>query len=124
MPSISPKEDLLYLHSRKEAAIILVVWLGCLLFTVSYCYLHGYLNHNPGPGTTGPDLAELLGPLDSYNRVPASLQTPLGLGIPDWVFYGVLLPWLACLVFTCWFCTFFFAEDDLEDSQDKDTTDV
>jgi hypothetical protein len=64
----------------------------------------------------GPALGALVGPLADFDRHPSSLTTPLGLGIPDWVFYGVVLPWLICVVVTWWFCQYFYVDDDLGDT--------
>lgn len=109
----SPRIDSLYKNALREAGIILFAWTVCLLYTVVYCYLYGYLSHEGTPESTGPDLGTLLGPLTSFNRDPASLTTPLGLAIPDWIFYGVVLPWVVCMAFSVWFCLFCFKEDDL-----------
>jgi len=112
------REDPVYLHCRREAILILALWSVCLLYTCTYCYLNGYSSHETNAKATGPSLGELVGPLPSWDRDPESLQTPLGLGIPDWIFYGVVLPWLVCLVFSLWYGLFFFAEDDLSDAEE------
>lgn len=109
--------DPLYRNALREAVVILSVWTVCLLYTVIYCYLYGYLTHEGSSESTGPDLGTLLGPLTSFNRDPASLTTPLGLAIPDWIFYGVVLPWVLCILFSVWFCLFYFREDDLDSNQ-------
>ena len=108
-----PLEDSLYRHSLREAIFILSVWASCLVYTVTYCYLNGFAVHESPAGATGPSVAGLVGSLEAYDRDAASLTTPLGLGIPDWVFYGIVIPWLLCIAVTVVFCTFFFAEDDL-----------
>jgi len=66
----------------------------------------------------GTSVGELAGPLHSLDRAPESLSTPLGLGIPDWVFYGLIVPWLVCIAITFWFCLFYFADDDLGEHAD------
>ena len=71
--------------------------------------------HEPLPSSTGPAVTHVLGPLESFNRDPESVTFPLGLGIPDWVFYGILLPWIVCIVLSFWYGLFFFAEDDLSE---------
>lgn len=108
-----PKDDPVYLNSRREAILILTVWACCVIYTVGYCYWNGYLSHESGPNTTGPALGAMVGTLESLNRDPESLTTPLGLGIPDWVFWGICMPWLFCIVFTFWFCLCYFKTDDL-----------
>ncbi len=66
-------------------------------------------------------IGAMVGSLESLNRDPESLNMPLGLGIPDWVFYGIVIPWLGCILATFWFCLFFFVEDDLtEGSAEQD----
>lgn len=111
--SNQPREDPLYLNARREAGVILAIWSACLIYTVGFCYLFGYLSHEPDPGSTGLSIGEWVGPLTSLDREAASLEVPLGLGMPDWVFYGVGVPWLLCIVVTWWFCTFYFTEDEL-----------
>lgn len=106
-------DDPLFRHSRREASLLLAVWVICLLYTTSYCYLFGYLSHEPLPNSLGPSLGEIVGPLQGFQRDLSTLTTPLGLGIPDWIFFGVLVPWILSIAFTVWFCLFYFEEDDL-----------
>ena len=113
-----PVDDPVYRNSLREAKIILAVWAVALLYTCTYCYLYGYLSHPSDPAATGPAISSWFGPLKSFDRDPASLTTPLGLGIPDWVFYGVGVPWIICSLVTFWFCLFVFKEDELGDEQD------
>jgi len=88
-------EDPVLRSSRREALLVLCVWLVALTYTVTYCYLYG------------------------YNRPLASLTFVLG--FPDWVFWGILVPWGACLVFSWVFCTFFMRDEDLgEDTEEAD----
>ena len=105
--------DVLLRHARREARIILSCWVVSLVYTVSYCYLFGYFSHEPSGTSTGPDVAFALGGLAPFNRQVESLRTPLGLGVPDWVFFGIVLPWLGCIGLTLWFCFRCFREDDL-----------
>jgi hypothetical protein len=105
--------DPVYIHSRREAIFILCLWTCCCLYTVTYCYLNGYLSHNAHPRATGPAVGAVVGELESWNRSLESMSTPLGLGIPDWVFYGIVIPWALCVVITFWFCLFYYVEDDL-----------
>ncbi len=106
-------EDPLVRNSLREAKIILSLWAVLLIYTCTYCYLRGYESHPADPLTLGPSVGSWFGPLNSFDRDPVSLTTPLGLGIPDWVFYGVLVPWATCVVATFIFCQFLFHEDDL-----------
>jgi hypothetical protein len=65
----------------------MAVWLGCLLWST---------------------IAALLG---GYGRDPDDIG--LILGFPDWIFWGIVLPWALCLSFSVWFCFWFMADDDL-----------
>lgn len=80
--------DPLVLHARREALVILLAFGGCLIWSVGWCYLWGY----PGPDS---------GPVSKV------------LGMPSWVFWGVLAPWIGADLFAVWFCFFFFADDPL-----------
>lgn len=80
--------DPTFVHARREAIVILATWLCALLWTVPYCYLHGYLPKDPS-------------------------DHAMVWGIPSWVFWGVVLPWLVADVITAWFCFRYMAEDDL-----------
>lgn len=87
-----PIPDPTYRNARREAIVILCAWLASTLYCCAYAYLFGY---------------------DRAGR-------PLGvgdirpvLGIPSWVFWGVMVPWLACSAFTVWFAGFRMADDDL-----------
>lgn len=46
-----------------------------------------------------------------YGRDPGSLTFVLG--IPDWVFWGVLCPWGACFLAAFWFAFRFMKDADL-----------
>ncbi|MGE3805660.1 MAG: hypothetical protein AB7K24_13370 [Gemmataceae bacterium] len=112
------RDDPVYLRTRREAFMILALWALCFLYSVSYCYFNGYTSHEPLPGAVGGDVAELAGPLESYNRKPDSLTMPLG--IPDWVFYGVVIPWGLCVLVSVLFCLFVFVEEDLGPDEDEE----
>tara|TARA_Y100001960_G_C14721513_1_gene852648 strand:- start:62 stop:715 length:654 start_codon:yes stop_codon:yes gene_type:complete len=68
--TISPSSfpDPGFLHARREAIIIFLVWVVALLWAVPYCYLNGY-------------------------NIEAD-QLQLIYGIPSWVFGGIVMPWL------------------------------
>lgn len=113
MDQVDPKPDPVYVHTLHEAKIILCLWTICLVYTCTYCYLYGYLDHPTETGSTGPSLGALVGDLPQFDRDPSTLTMPLGLGIPDWVFYGIVVPWCVCIVVTLVFCGFVFQEDNL-----------
>jgi hypothetical protein len=81
------KEQQLLRHARREGLIILTVWLIALIWSVGVGYGFG------------------------YHRDPATIG--LVLGFPDWVFWGIVLPWGLCLAYSVWFCFVTMADDDL-----------
>lgn len=85
------KEQQLLKHARREGLVIMVVWAVALLWSVVGSYVTGY----------GRDAG----------------QVTLILGIPDWVFWNVVVPWGLCLVFSVWYCFRFMADDDLGEDQ-------
>ena len=77
-------------QSRRELWLILLAWLGCALWVIGYCSTNGY------------DLA------------PEEVSTVLG--FPDWVFWGVVTPWMIANAFTFWFCLRFLKNDEDEEA--------
>jgi hypothetical protein len=83
------KEQRLLRNARRESVLILAAWAVCLVWSVGVSTLFGY----------------------AANRDPADIA--LILGFPDWVFWGVVVPWGVGLIFATWFCFGFMADDDL-----------
>ena len=93
--------DPVFVNSRREALIILILYAAALVYTVTYCYLFG------------------------YNRPVESIVTYWG--IPDWVLWGILAPWTVCTIFTTWFVFAYMVDDDLGQEpthHDEDTHDA
>ena len=96
---LSPNEkdraelDPVFLNSRREAIVIFAIWVLAMLWAVPYCFFNGYY----------------------LNLDPENLRTIWG--IPNWVFWGIVVPWLAADIFTIWFCLFFVSEDDLGENE-------
>lgn len=88
-------EDPILASSRVEAIAALVVWGVATVYTVTYCYLFGYGR-----------------PLESLTFV---------LGFPDWVFWGVIVPWVVCLFLSAWFAFGFIRDVDLGHDPDEGT---
>lgn len=42
------------------------------------------------------------------------------LGMPRWVFFGVVLPWVAACGFTLWFTMFYMKDTDLDPDRGTD----
>ncbi|HUT90002.1 MAG TPA: DUF997 family protein [Thermoguttaceae bacterium] len=86
--------DTVVVHARREALAILVAFAVCLVWSIGWSHLAGY-----------------------GEPVDGGLATVLGM--PGWVFGGVLVPWLAADLFGLWFCFFFMADDPLGESEDE-----
>ncbi len=98
--------------ARREAIFVMSTWALALLWTVGYSYLFGYRTH------TGEILGIPLDGLAHLNRSPESLRL-IG-GIPDWVVWGVILPWAVCFVLTHWFAAWFMKDEDLGEDHDAE----
>lgn len=85
--------DPAFLHARREALIVLAVWIVGLMWTVGYCLATG------------------------YNVPPEQIRTTLGM--PNWIFWGVLIPWILIIVFSIWFGLFFIADEKYLQKQNK-----
>jgi len=93
---------LTYRHALREARIVLCVWFLALVWTVGYCYLHGY-RHDADCWLVQNGIAE---------TVPAALsQTRFGM--PMWVCWGIFAPAVCCTVFTFLFGLFGMPDDPL-----------
>jgi hypothetical protein len=86
-PETTGKEQRLLRHARREGLLIMAVWAAALLWSCLGSYATAY--HRPVE------------------------QMTFILGMPDWVFWFVALPWAVCLAFTAWFCFAYMADDDL-----------
>lgn len=89
---MSHETDPVLKNARREGLVIGAVWLASTAYCCVYSYLHGYLR--PGRALGVKDIQPVL-------------------GVPSWVFWGILVPWAACAVFTFWFAGFVMVDDDL-----------
>jgi hypothetical protein len=85
-------EDPVVRSARREAIWAFAVWLAAAVYTLSYCYLYGYGSR----------------PLDEVQFV---------LWFPDWVFWGIVVPWFACTVVTIYFAYFVMGDEPLDAAQ-------
>jgi hypothetical protein len=83
----SPFEDPLLRDARREAVAAVVVWAVALAYTIGFASRF------------------------AYGRDPESLAFVLG--FPDWVFWGVLVPWAATLLITVGYSAFLMKDGDL-----------
>jgi hypothetical protein len=89
---MSHKPDPVMVHSRREALVIISVWLASTIYCCTYCYFFGYIR--PGHPLGQGDLNFVF-------------------GMPSWTFWGILVPWAICSAFTFWFAGWQMADDDL-----------
>ena len=52
--------------------------------------------------------------LNAYDLAPEEVATLLG--FPDWVFWGVVTPWMVANGFTFWFCLRALKNDEDEEA--------
>ncbi len=86
----SPKQvedDPVYVNGKREAWVVFLAWLVAGIITIA-------ISFGLGHGKSSTELTTVL-------------------GLPSWVFWGVLLPWMACLAFAGWFCFGLIQDDDL-----------
>lgn len=94
------REDPIVSSSRREALAFVALWTATLAYTVGYCFKHGYNR-----------------PLDTSLDGMTFVY-----GWPDWVFYGVVAPWLLCTVISVVFALFIMSDaplgEELEQNED------
>ena len=80
-------EDPVLVSARREALIVFATWVIAMTYSLIYCYQFGY-------GRKGEDLHYVY-------------------GIPDWVFWGIVAPWGACILFSWIFASVFMRDEEL-----------
>ena len=106
----SPEYDPVYLHARKEAAVVIGLFTLALAWSIGSYYFLGYIK--PVMTVEQQDRVDAKLTLASdprFNSQPVSTT----FGMPTWVFTGILLPWLVIDVVAYWFCFHYMADDDL-----------
>ncbi len=89
MTNMTENRELPLLKSaRREAVAALGIWLIATIYSVGWCCLFG------------------------YQRDPKTLTFVLG--FPDWVFWGLVLPWGVCTVVSTVFAFWFMKDEDLD----------
>jgi hypothetical protein len=80
--------------SRREAVFVMTLWVLACAYTVGYAALFAY----------------------RVEPVPTLI-----LGMPSWVFWGILAPWTVCTGLTLWFALCGIRDEDLgEDTTGED----
>ncbi len=94
------EEDPLVGSARREMVVVLVFAVVFALWSVGFCAAFGY--DKPADGAT----------------------IRLVMGMPWWVFWGVIVPWGVASLFTFWFAIFFMKDHDLSRDVQGDATPV
>jgi hypothetical protein len=89
--------DPVFLQSRRELAVIVLLFLGFFAWSVGTCYAWGYM------------------PAES-----AGEAVSMTWGMPTWFVWGILFPWLAVDVAALWFCFFYMKDDDLGEAHETE----
>jgi hypothetical protein len=96
-------------NTYTELTVCAVVWLVTLLWTISYNVLAGY-KHAPDSWLVTAGWAR---------HPDAKLVTVFG--FPDWVFWGIVVPWVIATAFTVVYSLWGMADDDLGHEADQKT---
>jgi hypothetical protein len=88
-----PAADPVFVSARREAVVAALIWGAATAWSVGYTALYG------------------------YHRSAESLTFVLW--FPDWIFWGIVVPWLACIVASLWYALLFMRDEDLG-SNDQD----
>jgi hypothetical protein len=89
-----PQEDPVVKAARREACLALGMWIVAMAYTLSYCYTHG------------------------YGRSVESLTFVLW--FPDWVFWGIVVPWGICILLSTVFAFRIMGDESLGEEIDAD----
>lgn len=95
--------DPVLFSSFREALVVVVVWLAAAVWSIGYCYTHGYVG-------AGPDL-------------PATREVRFVLGFPAWILWGVIVPWVLCSVVSLLISLFVMRDEDLGVDPDEEEFD-
>ena len=89
----NPREDPVLTSARREALIVAALFVAAMSYTVAYCWLY------------------------AYGRDPESLR--LIWGFPDWVFWGIVVPWGVCTVLSWLFGAMYMRDEKLAEDADE-----
>lgn len=93
MPPVASEKNIdpVLVHARRESLLALFFYAFLAICSLTVCWLLGY-------------------------QRPANEPVATVLGMPRWVFWGVLVPWLVANLFTFWFCFYYMVDDNLDDT--------
>ena len=89
-----PTANRLLVTARREALVTFLVWCAACVYSVGYCTTYGY-------GRSMDDLTFVL-------------------GFPDWVFWGVIVPWGVCYVISAVMAFVVMQDAPLEDDSPEE----
>lgn len=89
----TPRELPLLKSARREALIAFAMWFTAMVYSVSYCVQFG------------------------YGRKAETLTFVLG--FPDWVFWGLVVPWGVCTIAASLFAFVVMKDEDLDGAEQK-----
>jgi hypothetical protein len=84
-------EDPVLRSARREAVVVFAIWMAACVYSIGVCYRLGY----------GRDVATL-----TYV-----------FGFPDWIFWGVIVPWTVCTGLCFVVPRFVITDEDLGEEQ-------
>ncbi len=87
-----PPEDPLIRHARREAIAIAAVAVVATAYCLGYCAVFG------------------------YDRAGEPIRFVLG--FPSWVFWGIVAPWVVCVLISAWFSWRVLGDDDLGEERE------
>lgn len=88
-----PHEDPLVRSSRREAIIVTALFLATMAYTLIYSAING------------------------YNRPAGDIQ--IVYGFPDWIFWGVVVPWGICTIISIAYALIFMTDDPLGEAAEN-----
>jgi hypothetical protein len=91
-------EDPVVRSGRREAYWTLGLCLVAIVYSVTFCTLWGYRR-----------------PIESLSFV---------LWFPDWVFWGIVVPWIVCAAISIYFALYVMEDDPLTSSDDSASEDA
>ena len=84
-------EDPVLTSARREACLVFAIWVVACAYSVGVCFAMG------------------------YERKAETLTYVLG--FPDWVFWGIVLPWCVCTLLSFVLSSFVMTDEDLGEEQ-------
>lgn len=88
------RDDPVLVSARREAWLVFTIWFLTCLWVLTVCYRFG------------------------YERDAATLTYVLG--FPDWVFWGVVAPWIVCTALCFVLAYFVIRDEDLGEEQPEE----